>query len=199
MAIRLNPKSVSICGCRLLCLFLLLGLLLPDWSTAADQMPLAEHQLQALYLYNLTKYMEWPADAFNNTNAPFTIGLMAGPELRRDLEEITRGKEINGRHIEVRSIAQPQEAKACQLIFLESGDKQQWAPILNATKVAPVLPVGVSDDFIRSGGVICFARKDNKLRLKIDLNAARRARFSVSAKLMAVAEDVSDQRKGSSN
>jgi hypothetical protein len=53
-----------------------------------------------------------------------------------------------------------------------------------------VLPVGVSEDFLTSGGIISFARKDNKLRLRIDLDAARRARFTVSAKLMAVAENV---------
>jgi hypothetical protein len=175
---------------RTLNLLCLVSLLTFDRGLAADPAPLAEHQIKALYLYNLTKYMEWPADAFANTNADFTIGLLAGADLEGDLLEITKGKSINGRSIVVRSIEHPQDVKSCQLIFLESGDKQRLTQFLDAVKDIPVLPVGVSDDFLTSGGIISFARKDNKLRLRIDLDAARRARLTVSAKLMAVAENV---------
>jgi hypothetical protein len=175
---------------RALCLWYSVVLLTWYPGLAADPAPLAEHQIKALYLYNITKYMEWPADAFASTNAQFTIGLLAGPDLEGDLLEITKGKAINGRSIVVRSIEQPQDVKSCQLIFLESGDKQRLIQFLNAVKDIPVLPVGVSEDFLTSGGIISFARKDNKLRLRIDLDAARRARLTVSAKLMAVAENV---------
>jgi hypothetical protein len=181
---------------NLVCLALLLTF---DRGLAADPAPLAEHQIKALYLYNLTKYMEWPADAFASTNAPFTIGLMAGADLRGDLVEITKGKVIGGREILVRIIERTQDVKSCQLIFLESGDRRNLALALNAAKDLPVLPVGVSEDFLNSGGIITFARKDNKLRLRIDLNAARRARLTVSAKLMAVAENASGQPERSRN
>jgi|ERR1017187_1889484 hypothetical protein len=181
---------------RALSVVCLVSLLAFDRGLAADPAPLAEHQIKALYLYNLTKYMEWPADAFAGSNAPFTIGLLAGPDLREDLLEITKGKDINGREILVRSIESTQDVKSCQLIFLESGDKQRLTQILNAAKDSPVLPVGVSEDFLVSGGIISFARKDNKLRLRIDLNAARRARLTVSAKLMKVAENVNGQPEG---
>ena len=171
-------------------ILLVLSLLTFGRRRAADPAALAEHQIKALYLYNLTKYVEWPADAFANTNAPFTIGLMAGPELKGDLLEIIRGKAINGRDIVVRSIQGTQDVKSCQLIFLESGDKQRLSQALIAAKDFPVLPVGFSEDFLTSGGIISFARKDNKLRLRIDMDAARRARLSVSAKPMSVAENV---------
>ena len=184
------------CFLRTLKLLCLVSLLMFNRELAADPAPLAEHQIKALYLYNLTKYMEWPADAFANTNAPFTIGLMAGPDLEGDLLEITKGKTINGRDIVVRSIEHPQDVKCCQLIFIESGDKQRLARILNAAKDIPVLPVGVSEDFLASGGIISFARKENKLRMRIDLDAARRARLTVSAKLMAVAENAGGKPEG---
>jgi YfiR/HmsC-like len=181
---------------NLVCLAVLLAF---DRGLAADPTPLAEHQIKALYLYNLTKYMEWPADAFASTNAPFTIGLMAGTDLRGDLLEITKGKVIGGREILVRFIERTQDVKSCQLIFLESGDRRNLALALNAAKDLPVLPVGVSEDFINSGGIIIFSRKDNKLKLRIDLNAARRARLTVSAKLMAVAENASEQPERNRN
>ena len=194
-----NGRTQSGVFRRTLTLVSLAVLLTFDRGLAADPTPLAEHQIKALYLYNLTKYMEWPADAFATTNAPFTIGLMAGGDLRDDLVEITRGKVIGGREILVRSIDRTEDVKSCQLIFLESGDKRNLAQALNAVRDLPVLPVGVSEDFLNSGGIISFARKDNKLRLRIDLNAARRARLTVSAKLMAVAENASGQPERNRN
>jgi len=151
---------------------------------------LPEHRLKALYLYNFTKYLEWPEESFTNAPGAFTIGLVCGSELEADIREISKGKEVNGREIVVRRIEQPREAKLCQMVFLQSGDADRIKAILGTVKDLPVLTVGASDEFIAWGGMISFARKENNLRVKLDLQATRQARLMVSAKLIAVAERV---------
>ena len=153
----------------------------------ADSHSLPEHQLRALYLYNFTKYVEWPAQSFAGTNTPFTIGVVGGTDLCQDLEELAKGKRVDGRELIVRRIEQPEEAKACQLLFLDPQDGL-FVPFLTIAKDLPVLTVGVAEDFLRSGGVVCLARKDKNLRPKINLATARRIHLIISAKLLALAD-----------
>lgn len=159
-------------------------------ARAADPPPLAEHQIKALYLFNFTKYVEWPAAAFASTNAPFTIGLLAPAELQRDLLELTQGKNVNGREIRFRLIEKEQDLKSCQILFLGADDPRRAAQALGTVKDSAVLTVGEAEDFLGRGGMVNFVRKNNKLRLEINLEAAQRARLAISAKLLAVAEVV---------
>jgi hypothetical protein len=151
---------------------------------------LAPHQLKALYLYNFTKYVEWPAHAFPSANTPFIIGVLAQPDICRDLQEIIRDKTVNGRPLRVQPLERSQDAQGCQLVFLSGSDR---ALLLNTLKVAQstaALTVGDTDDFLALGGIIHFIRRENTLRLEIDLEAAQHASLAVSVKLLAIAESV---------
>ena len=159
-------------------------------ATAAEPPPLAEHQIKALYLFNFTKYVDWPGPATATNGTPFIIGILDAPELRGDLQEITRGKRIHGREILVRTVATTQDVKACQLVFIGATDKPRIAALLKATQDLAVLTVGEAGNFLTQGGIINFVRQENKLRVEISLDAARRARLVVSAKLLAVAKAV---------
>ena len=50
--------------------------------------------------------------------------------------------------------------------------------------------MGETENFLPQGGIINFAKKEGKVRLEIDLDAARRASLQVSSKLLAVADSV---------
>ncbi len=154
---------------------------------AAEPSALAEHQIKALYLFNFTRYVEWPADSFAFAGAPFTIGILASPEIGEDLREITRGKSVNGREIRVLSLEEERAAKDCQMVFVGGADPSRVAETLQVTGSAAVLTVGETEDFADRGGVVNFVRQDNRVRLEINLEAARRVRLVISAKLLAVA------------
>ena len=58
---------------------LTLGLLVAG-TPAAEPVPLAEHQIKALYLFNFTKYVEWPAATFASSPRSFSSrGSPSGP------------------------------------------------------------------------------------------------------------------------
>ena len=171
------------------CLAILIAgvLLVRAPAAAAEPAPLAEHQIKALYLFNFTKYVEWPA---TSNAAPFTIGISAAPEVKNDLLEITRGKRIQGREIVVRTITTGQDVQACQLVFIGATDKSRIAALLERAQDADILTVGAADSFLALGGMVNFIRQENKLRIEIGLDAVQRARLGMSAKLLAVAGSV---------
>ena len=165
------------------------------WLTAgavngapADEAPppaLAEHQIKALYLFNFTKYVDWPADAFASSQAPLVIGIQGAPAVASDVAEIIRGRRAGQREIRVQAVATEAEAAACHILY-RPGDAAGARPA--DARARPVLTVGESDSGRPVGSIITFARRDNNVRLIIDLAAARRARLTISAKLLAVAQ-----------
>jgi hypothetical protein len=154
----------------------------------ADPPPLAEHQIKALYLLNFTKYVNWPGDAFAETNTPFIIGILGSAEVGEDLTELTRSRDFNGRLFRVRKLERETDAAGCQMLFVGSADSRRISALLQRLGSLPVLTVGESEEFLAQGGTIVLLRKANKVQLRINLQAAQRARLSVSAKLLAVTE-----------
>ena len=173
-----------------LTLLLLVGPVLARLPAAAVPAPLAEHQIKALYLFNFTKYVEWPALATGTNTAPFIIGISEAAEVKSDLLEITRGKLIQGREIVVRTIRTAQDVPACQLVFIGTADKRRVAELLQRAQDVAVLTVGDGEGFLALGGMVNFVRQENKLRLEIGLDVVQRARLVMSAKLLAVAVSI---------
>jgi hypothetical protein len=154
-----------------------------------------EYHVKALFLYNFAKYVDWPAQTFSTTNAPITIGVLGQNNFGDDLKSAVAGKTINGRKIIILQIENESDCGKCQILFISNSEDERVADILSKIKTLPILTVGESDPFFQQGGIIHFALKDGKVRLEINLAAARSAKVQISSKLLSVA----DTLKGQSN
>lgn len=153
-------------------------------ASAAPQAPLPEHQIKALYLLNFGRYIEWPATP---PTAPqtFTIGIANAPEILQDLSEITRGKLIQNRKIKVIPILHASDAAPCSLVFIGA---ESPPSLLESLAGGPTLLVGSQDDFLTRGGVINFIKVANTIHMEINLDNARHAGLTISAKLLSLAK-----------
>src|SRR5215217_749677 len=93
-------------------------------SAAAAQRPQGEDALKAAYLYNFTKFIEWPASAFSGTTAPFTVCVLADDRFRREVEGILRGEKVGERPIEVTPSA-PDDLKLCHLVYFSRTEAER--------------------------------------------------------------------------
>ncbi len=62
--------------------------------------------------------------------------------------------------------------------------------LLNRVNSMPVLTVGETEQFTQQGWIINFIKKEGKVRLEIDCDAARRTKLQLSSKLLSVADVV---------
>jgi hypothetical protein len=147
-----------------------------------------EYQVKAAFLYNFVKFVDWPSDSFPSESAPLQICILGQYPLGLELENLTRGKMVNSRSLEINHISSLQRAKTCQLLFVSSSERRRTREILAAMEGASVLTVGDEEGFARAGGVINFVFESDKVRFEVNMDAAKRARLKISAKLLVLAK-----------
>jgi hypothetical protein len=180
---------------KMVWLVVLLGLLMDANPGSGAEASFTEYQVKAAFLYNFTKYVEWPAHAFAGASSPISIGVMGEGILGEELKKAVEAKIVNGRPILVRRIQTPEDSDNVHLLFIGTSEKSRLAEILGRIKTKPVLTVGETDQFLEQGGVINFVKKEGRIRLEINLDAARQAKLQISSKLLSVADTVKGKSK----
>ena len=171
------------------------GLLAGSNHGFCAETPLTEYQVKSLFLLNFARYVNWPSDVFTAPDAPFEIGVLGEGKFGGELAKTVEGKSVQGRPILIRQIQTPEDSGKCHILFIGASEKAGLVEILNRIKTRPVLTVGETDQFMEQGGVINFVKKEGKIRLEINLVAARQANLQISSKLLKVADVVKGKLK----
>jgi hypothetical protein len=159
---------------------------------AADEPAPTEAQVKAAYLYNFAKFIEWPADAFADTNSPIAIGVLTDRSFTDELERTVRNKTVDGRKLVVKFVKNLSESKSCQMLFVSADEKQPLRRILDAVQLSSVLTVGETEHFTENGGIINFVMDGKRVRFEINRAEARRARLKISPRLLKLAVNQSE-------
>jgi hypothetical protein len=168
---------------------LLAGLLLVDERIilGADSPVSKEYQLKAAYLYNFTKFVEWPSHRFAQTNSPIVIGVLGRNPFGEDLKKIVKDRKVNGHDILVTNITAAAGIKSVHMVFISAGEEELWREALASLRNTAVLTVGESAVFAQMGGMINFTLQADKVRFEINQDPADAAGLKLSAQLLKLA------------
>jgi hypothetical protein len=147
-----------------------------------------EAEVQAAFLMNFTKFIEWPANAFADTNSPFTMCILGKDPFGRALDDLLAGETVGTRNVAVRRMAEAPQAHACQMVFF-GGPRGETRAALGSLG-AGVLTVGEGDTFLREGGIIAFVIDNRRVRFDINQALAEKNGLKLSSRLLTVARFV---------
>jgi hypothetical protein len=150
----------------------------------------SEYQVKAVFLFNFSRFVEWPDSAFAGPAAPFVIGVFGYDPFGDQLEEATRGETVNGRPLVIRRLRDAGEAGDCQILFMHRSEEARMGAVLEALDHRSTLTVSDLDVAGQRGVMIALATQDNRIRLRVNVNSARAARLTISSKLLRSAEIV---------
>jgi hypothetical protein len=170
----------------LLCLSVTAWLTLALSSKAADE-PL-EYRVKAAFLLNFTKFIEWPASAFETPDSPIAVCILGEDPFGAALDEILAGEVVNGRKLSLRRLKRPPAPRSCQVLFVSRSEKESHPALPNAG--TGMLTVGEGEDFVREGGMIGFLIDNRRVRFDINQTAAENAGLKLSSKLLSVARSI---------
>ena len=149
-----------------------------------------EYQVKAVFLFNFSQFVDWPAASFADGRSPLVIGVLGNDPFGASLDEIVHGETVNGRPLAVRRYQSIDQVDNCHILFIDRSQAGQLGAVFAALKERSVLTVGDFDGFTRRGGIIRFVTIANKIRLRVNLAAAQQAQLTISSKLLRPAHIV---------
>ena len=161
--------------------------------SAARAQETLERDVKAAFLYNFTKYIVWPAQAFQAPSDPFRLCVAADADFRESVQALIVGEKVAGRPLRM-EVAEPGRISRCQILFVSQAHGPRAGPLLAEAAGRPVLTVVEDEKTFGPTVAILLAREGSRVRFEIDLNVASRVGLTVDPKLVRVARGV---RQGS--
>lgn len=152
------------------------------------QPPSREYQLKAVFLYNFTQFVEWPAHSFSSAQEPMIIGILGKDPFGSSLEEAIAGETVNGHPLAVRRFNSPEEIGTCHILFVNISDAKKLAKIIAGLQKKNILTVSDAPDFLKQGGMVKFLNRNNKIKLQVNLEATKAVNLIISSKLLRLVE-----------
>jgi hypothetical protein len=124
------------------------------------------------------------------------IGVLGDDPFGPYLDEAVRGEKVNNRSISIVRFARTEDIKTCHILYISRSEAGSLQAILSAIKGRSILTVSDVEASGRLGGMIRFVTENNKVRLRIDNEAAKSAGLKISSKLLRPSQVVSLRRGG---
>lgn len=155
-----------------------------------------EYEVKAAFLYNFTKFVEWPADAAGGSRTSMSICVVGEDLFGAMLAKTLRDKTVNGNKIVIHLLKPQDSLKGCQIGFISSSARKKLGFILSGLDGSGVLTVGETEGFAAMGGIINFVLEQDRVHLEVNVDAADRAGLKISSKLLSMAKIIRDQDHG---
>lgn len=162
----------------------LVSVLLVNISLAFAQ-PDSEPQLEAAYLVNFLKYVEWPASQRSSS----TICLFGRDTLGPFLSS-HQGRVIGGKELRIRRVSSPDDMTSCQLVYIPDVEEARIGAVLRWTSGMPILTASNADGFARSGGGIELLRNGGRVHFIVNADILSRHGLAPSSQMMRLANRV---------
>lgn len=145
----------------------------------------SEYEVKAAFLYNFAKFTAWPP-APEAPPAPFAICVLGEDRFGTALD-VLQGKPVDGRPVVVRRMVEPEDLQRCRIVFVGPPHADRMDRLSRTLQDQPVLTVGDSPGFVRSGGMIGFVIEDGRIRFEIDPDRISPTGLTVSSQLLNLA------------
>lgn len=165
-----------------------------SWLTATPFPPIpapvaeTEYSVKAAFLLNFTRFIQWPASAFESPQSPIRLCILGDDPFDGVLDRVVEDESVGGRRLEIVRLRKPPGPKACQMLFVSAAEKDVRRTL---SGLGPgILTVGESPAFLDDGGMIAFVLENRRVRFDIRQSAAVAAGLSISSRMLSVARSV---------
>jgi hypothetical protein len=162
-----------------------------SWSSGARPAPpAAEYQVKAAFLFNFGQFVEWPQQAYDSPSAPFVIGIVGEDPFGNTLDEVIAGESLGGRPLIIKRFKTPRDISACNILFIGRSEAKRLEETLQALQGRSVLTVTDITGAEHRGAIIVLFNENNRIRMRINVAAAKANNLVISSKLLRPADIV---------
>ncbi len=145
-------------------------------------------QVEAVFIYNLLHFVEWPAE---KENGDITITIFGDRQVAENLKLLVGDERSRNRRVKVVQCRRVADIGDCHILFVGAGKLREMPAVRRQVAGKPILLVGDRDGFLAAGGMVKLARLGNRITLAVNPSAARKVGLSFNSRLLRLARIVS--------
>lgn len=139
---------------------------------------------QALFVYNFTRYIQWPA---SSNSGEFVIGVLGKSDIYSELQTIAANKKTGSSTISVKQYASASEIGKCQILFVSSEASSQVPQLASLYQSKNTLIITERSGLSKKGASICFAQEDGKQKFEISKTNVSKSGLMINNQLLDMA------------
>jgi hypothetical protein len=147
----------------------------------------SEYQVKAAFLVNFARFVDWPAQAFQNAGDPLLICIWEPDPFGGSMDAAVLRQTAGGRPLEARRISSGKEVTDCRVLYIRALNLHVGRSVVGERYVLVVSEKG-SD--ISGESAINFIREHGRIHFEIDVAAAAQAGLKIRAPLLSLATTV---------
>jgi hypothetical protein len=151
-------------------------------ATCADTQAHDERAIRVAYVFNLTKYVEWP-----HAGGQLVVGFAGDGPMGEALEKMLSGKASESRVIRVITADSDEALSRCDVLYVAYSTPKQIRATLDRVRGKSVLTVGDSEPFAKDGGMIGLVRSGEQVQIQVNLEAVQQGHLKISSRVLALA------------
>ncbi len=141
-------------------------------------------RLQANYIYNIVKYVEWPTEY---KTGDFVIGVLGSSPITKELKKLAETKKVFNQKITIVEFNSTDQISKCHVLFISK--LSSGLINLAVAKVGnnATLIIGESEGLATQGAGINFIKQEDALSFQLNEVSIKRRGLQVDSKLKSLA------------
>jgi len=126
-----------------------------------------EEKYIGLFVYNFTKYFDWPQSMKGDD---FVIEILGHPSVYEELLKITATKKIGTQNIVIKNPSTPEEIGNSHIVFVGHWQSRHLPYIIDKLSARPSLIITEMEGLLEQGSAINFVIRDGTIKFELKMS-----------------------------
>lgn len=143
------------------------------------------YKIQTIFMYNFSKYIEWPA---NFSESEFRIGIIGPDELIDEVQKMATAKTTSDRKFVVQNLSSPADADQLHILLISASHDNMIEAAVAQYANSPTLVVSQTTGAIDQGTCVNFLINDQgKMQYELNIATIEDKGLKIAASLISLA------------
>jgi len=140
-------------------------------------------KFKALFMYNFTKYIEWPA---TDRQGDFIIAILGASPMAKELEIIAGKQKVGSQNILVKTFNSVDEIDNCHILYIPASKSSELAQVIGKLSGKSVLVVTDKEGLATQGACINYIKDGDRIKYELNKKNIEKRGMVVSSSLVTL-------------
>ena len=146
-----------------------------------------EDKIKASFVFNFIRFIQWPEYKLIKSSDPINVCVIDFNRSNNSFFKAFHSFFLERYLAALQSISNQKNINYCHLIYIDQAETNNLDTLLPLISKNHILSISNIKNFCAAGGIIGMVKRKGKIRVEINLQAARASGFTISSNLLEVA------------